>query len=103
MCKHHAAFALEENERGDTDLVQLTIDTGDEIPKKQPVQKMPFAVREEVARQLKNMQNSGVIHPSNSSWASPVVLVHKKDGTHRFCVDYHGLNAVTKVDTFPLP
>ena len=45
----------------------------------------------------------GVVQPSNSPWASPIVLVRKKDGTLRFCVDYRGLNSVTKKDTFPLP
>ena len=49
------------------------------------------------------MQQNGVIRPSNSSWASPVVLVRKKNGTHRFCVDYRALNSITKADTFPLP
>lgn len=48
------------------------------------------------------MQDSGVIQPSSSPWSSPVVLVHKKDGTLRFCVDYRALNSVAKVDTFPL-
>ena len=44
-----------------------------------------------------------MIQPSNSPWASPVVLVRKKDGTHRFCVNYWELNSVTRADTFPLP
>ena len=60
-------------------------------------------VREEVARQLKSMQRDGVIQPSNSPWSSPVVMVRKKDGSHRYCVDYRVLNSVTKADTFPLP
>ena len=64
---------------------------------------MPFMVREEIARQLRNMQRDGVIQPSNSPWSSPVVMVRKKDGSHRFCVDYRELNSVTKADTFPLP
>ena len=72
-------------------------------PIKQRPWSMPFAVREEVSKQLKKMQETGVICPSNSPWASPVVLVRKKDGTHRFCVDYRELNTATKPDTFPLP
>ena len=49
------------------------------------------------------MQNAGVIQESQSPWASPVVLVRKRDGTLRFCVDYRNLNSVTKADVFPLP
>ena len=56
---------------------------------------MPFAVHQEVV--------AGVIQPSSSPWASLVVMVCKKDGTHRFCINYLDLNAVTVPDTFPLP
>ena len=44
-----------------------------------------------------------VIQPSSSSWASPIVLVKKWDGTHRFCVDYQKMNAVTRKDAYPIP
>ena len=82
---------------------QFQIDTGNALPKKQPLRRTSFAVRQVVARQLKGMQQTGVIQPSNSPWASPIVLVRKKDGSLRFCVDYRHLNSVTKADTFPLP
>ncbi len=100
---YHDVFCLEEGERGETDLVQLHIETGDAPPRKYPVRRVPFAVRQEIARLLNDMQSNNVIQPSNSPWASPVVLVRKKDGTLRFCVDYRGLNSVTKSDQFPLP
>jgi hypothetical protein len=105
MCvlEQHEAFAIEDKERGETNLTQFQIDTGNALPKKQPLRRTPFAVRQEVARQLKDMQQTGVIQPSNSPWASPIVLVRKKDGSLRFCVDYRHLNSVTKADTFPLP
>ena len=81
----------------------MEIDTGDATPQKQPVRRMPFAARSEIARQLKSMQENGVIQASKSPWLSPVVLVQKKDGSLRFCIDYRKLNSVTKADTFPLP
>ena len=100
---HHEAFCLSETERGETDLLEMEIDTGEAPPKKQRPRRMSFVVRQEVSKQLRKMQETGVIQPSKSPWASPVVLVRKKEGSHRFCVDYRELNSVTKPDTFPLP
>ena len=100
---HHGAFCLEKGERGETDLVQMEVNIGDARPKRHPLRRMPLAVRREISRLLDEMQRDGVIEPSQSPWASPVVLVRKKDSSHRFCVDYRGLNAVTTADSFPLP
>lgn len=97
------AFAVEDGECGSTDLIEMSIETGDATPVRQPLRRTPFAARQEVAEQLVKMQSQGIIRSSTSPWASPVVLVRKKDGSLWFCVDYRGLNAVTKTDQFPLP
>ena len=77
LVDHHNVFSLEEGERGETDLVRMAIDTCDASPRKQAPRRMPYTVRQEVAKQLKAMQQSGVIQPSCSPWSSPVVMVRK--------------------------
>ena len=96
-------FALDSSELGSTDLVTHSIETGDSPPIKQPVRRIPFALRQSVEEMVRSMVEQGVVEPSHSPWSSPVVLVEKKDGSKRFCVDYRRLNAVTKMDVFPLP
>jgi len=100
---HNDVFILDEADRGETDLIQLEIDTGEAPPIKQSFRRMPYAAREKVANQLHKMKKLNVMQPLKSPWASPVVLVKKKNGSFRFCVDYRRLNCVTKSDNFPLP
>ena len=64
--------------------------------------RLPLSRREEAEEAVVEMEQQGVIERSTSAWSSPVVLVTKKDGTTRFCVDYQKLNDVTQ-DSYPLP
>ncbi|MCG8626970.1 MAG: reverse transcriptase family protein [Proteobacteria bacterium] len=97
-------FALSLFELGATDLVAHSIDTGTHSPIRQPARRMPFSLRQNVSQMIQQMlTQEEVICPSHSPWASPIVLVQKKDESLRFCVDYRHLNAVTKLDVFPLP
>ena len=76
--QYHGIFSLDEGERGETNLVEFNIDTGESTPIKQVARRVPFAARQEIAAQLSKMQEEGVMQPSNSPWVSPVVLVRSK-------------------------
>ena len=52
---------------------------------------------------MEELQQAGFVEPAASPWASNVVLVKKKDGSYRLCVDYRLLNSVTYKDSYPLP
>ena len=96
-------FAATPTELGCTDKLQHRINTGGCKPIRQPVRRIPQHQREEVRSLLKDMLQKEVIEPSSSPWASPIVLVKKKDGSTRFCVDYRKLNEATLKDAYPLP
>ena len=96
-------FALNNAELGKTTLTTHRIDTGNSAPLRQPPRRVPFVLRSKVNTLVDDMLDQGVVVPSSSPWASPVVLVAKKDGSTRFCVDYRRLNTVTKLDVYPLP
>ena len=96
-------FAVEKDELGTVTDVQHRIETGDNPPVRQSPRRIPFSVRPQMARMVNEMLGAHVIEESSSPWASPVVLVAKKSGDLRFCVDYRRLNALTSKDVFPLP
>ena len=83
--------------------MQHHIDTGDAKPIRQQARRVPLPRRETVHTLLNEMLAKGIISPSKSPWASPIVLVAKKDGSTRFCIDYRKVNLVTRKDAYPLP
>ena len=96
-------FATENSELGSTGLIKHSIDTQG----KWPIRLRPYRTgrkqKEELERQIKEMMATNVIQHSTSPWAAPVILVEKKSGELRFCIDYRKLNSLTKKDSFPLP
>nr|XP_054592228.1 uncharacterized protein LOC129157094 [Nothobranchius furzeri] len=101
--KWKKAFADDEEDFGQTDLVQHRIHTGDAPPIKERYRPLPPSMYQEIKLLLTDMLEKGVVRESCSPWAAPIVLVKKKDGSWRFCVDYRKLNSVTHKDAFPLP
>ena len=96
-------FAFTDVELGRTDKLQHTIATEAKHPIRSPVRRIPAVHKKEVHQLIQDMLARNVIQPSTSPWASPIVIVRKKDGSARFCVDYRKLNAITRKDAYPLP
>ena len=79
------------------------IDTGGSRPLRQALRRQPISLQAEIDQQLRQMEEQGIIYPSQSEWSSNIVVVRKKDGSLRCCVDYRHLNERTIKDTYPLP
>ncbi|KAL5515900.1 hypothetical protein EMCRGX_G001145 [Ephydatia muelleri] len=92
-----------QDKPGRTLAAEHVIDTGTAKPVKLPPYRLPYAYRDQVQKELKEMVKDGIATTSNSEWAAPIVLVTKKDGGIRFCVDYRRLNAVSAADCYPMP
>lgn len=87
---------------GCTHMVEHVIRTNSS-PIKQRHYPLSPALQKEVNLELDQMLKNGIVEPSNSPWASPIVLVKKPDGRYRFCVNYKKLNEVSLPDAYPLP
>ena len=96
-------FSQSDDDYGRTDLVQHDIPTDNAPPIRQRAYRASPTIRQEIKQQCDRLLEAGVIEPSSSPWSSPVVMVKKKSGSYRFCVDYRKLNKVTRPDSHPLP
>ena len=96
-------FSNQEFDLGKFDLLYHEIELSDPKPFRLPMRRTPLCFQQEEEKTLQHMLAAGVIQPSSSEWASAPVLVRKKDGTLRYCIDYRALNARTVKDAFPLP
>lgn len=101
--EYEDVFAKDETDIGLSHLMEHEINTGDHKPIKQQPRRLPPHRRPVVEKQLDSLLSQGRIAPSNSPWSSPVVLVRKRDGDFRMCIDYRKLNAITTRDAQPLP
>ena len=103
LMEPHHIFSLDKNEIGCMDTAEHIIELMDDEPFKEQFQQIAPPLLEEVRENLQDMLDGGAIQPSKSPWCNAIVLVQKKDGTLRFCIDFRKLNSRTKKDSFPLP
>ncbi|CAC5420431.1 Transposon Ty3-I Gag-Pol polyprotein,Transposon Ty3-G Gag-Pol polyprotein [Mytilus coruscus] len=97
-------FAKSVDNLGRTNRVQHRINTGTALPIRQASRRLPLGKREIEKREIVKMLDRGVIEPSNSPWSFRKVLIAKKDGSTRVCVDYRALNElIINKDAYPLP
>ena len=101
--KYAHIFALESLDIGHTSMVKHKIRLDNYTPFKERYRRIPPHLFDEVKNHLKEMIEVGAIRKSNSCWASAIVLVRKKDGSLRFCIDLCKLNAQTIKDAYSLP
>ena len=104
MLKRNAkVFSKDDMDMGRTNLVKHHIKLTDPVPFKEAYRRIPPQMYDEVKTHLQEMLDLGAIRPSNSPWASAIVLVRKKDGRLRFCIDLRKLNNRMVKDAYSLP
>ena len=103
LLKHEPVFSAFEGDLGCTNLLTHDIPLLDDKPVRQRYRRLPPSDYDAVKTHLRQLLDSQVIRESSSPYASPIVLVRKKNGSLRMCVDYRMLNSKTRKDAFPLP
>jgi len=96
-------FAADPKNPGTSSVAEHYIDTAGAAPRRQPVRRTNPTEQDFIDNEVDSLLKNGMAVPSTSAWAAPVVLVKKKDGTLRFCIDYRQLNSVTTKTVAPLP
>jgi hypothetical protein len=102
LTKYGDCFGWDFKTTGNCTLEPFQIDTGANKPIYTPPYRQAPMEKENIRAQIEDMLRNGLIEPSNSPWASPVLLVPKKNGKLRFCIDYRALNKLTRKDRNPL-
>ena len=102
ILQHQDNFA-KPGEVGQTNFGSHKIKLKDETPIKDAPRRIPIFKRDILDEEVKKLEEKGLIEKSNSPWSAQTVLVRKKDGSWRMCVDYRKLNEKTIKDAYPIP
>ena len=103
LIKYQDSFAKSKTEYGKCSVLKHKTDTAEAAPVRQPLRRTPQAFEGEEEKYIQEQLKAGVIQPSSSAWSSPIVMVRKKTGDVRVCIDYRKLNERTIKDAYPLP
>ena len=87
---------------GETNVIQHRVKLTDDTQIRCKPYPLTYAMREELRNEVDSMLEMGVVRPPMSPYASPIIMVKKKDGSNRVCVDLRKLNKITKVDSEPM-
>lgn len=101
--KYESVFAQDITELGQCGIVQHEIHLTDPIPTRQKPYRVPYHLKSEMRNQINTLLEAGIIQPSKSAFAAPVLLVKKSDNSYRLVADLRKLNSKTVPDNFPLP
>ena len=83
---------------GKTNMIKHKIELTENNPVRSRPYPLPYAMKENLKKEIEDMLSLGIIRESNSSFAFPIVIMKKKDGSNRICVDYRKLNKLTVAD-----
>lgn len=103
LIEYADVFSKTKMDIGLTNVCEHEIDTGNTPPIAVPPRRVPLALEEKVHKLIEDLLEQGIIQPSQSPWCSPVVIVTKKNGDVRMCIDYRSLNAITLRPIYPIP
>ena len=103
LWRYKDVFSHSDDDLGRTNVAKHSIITTTNEPVKQRPYRVPYEQRTVIDEHVNDLLKRKLIEPSNSPYSSPVLIVKKKDGSDRFCIDYRKLNRITKQDVFPLP
>lgn len=101
--KYRPCFAQELSELGCTSLTEMNIELNDNSPVVHRPYRLSYSERQIVRDMVQELVANDIAEESSSSYASPIILVTKKTGGYRMCVDFRSLNSKTKKDHFPMP
>lgn len=103
LSEYHEIIPSSETDIGRCDIIKHSINTGNHkaiVTRQWPI---PHSTKQVMEEEISKMLKMGVIEPCSSPWHSPSLLVKKKNGSFRYCIDYRAINAITVKDNFPMP